>query len=133
MLIGKKPASLPSCTFGGVQTFKPATLHAWGVQTWKPARFKPGNLHVSGVQRVQNLETCHRFPKTLTFPGLDPQNVDVSRFGPPETYRFGPAGFQVWTSQNVQAPKRAGFQVWTPQNVHVSRFGPPKTCRGHAN
>ena len=93
---GSKPANLQTCTFGGVQTCKPANLHAWGVQT----RFKPGHLHVS----------------TLTFLGLDPRNVQVSR--------FGPAGFQVWTCQNevwtpLNVQVRAGFQVWTP----------PQTCR----
>ena len=82
---------------------------------------------------------CFDFPKLFLearFPGLDPPNVQVSRF--PGLDLPKRAGFQVWTPQNVQVsrfgppktcrfpgldpPKRAGFQVWTPQTQTLS-FG----------
>ena len=87
-------------------------------------------------------------PQTCRFPGLDlpkcagfqiltPQNVQVSRFGPPKMYRFPGldppkcAGFQVWTPKtltflDLSPLKRADFQ---PQTVQVSRFGPTKCAR----
>ena len=109
-------ANLETCTFGGVQTCRPARLGGPNLETWKPARFG----------------TWKPAARSLTFPGLDPLNVQVSRFSKC-------AGFQVWTPQNVDVSRfqneqvsrfgPAGFQVWTLQNVDVSRFGPPKTCK----
>ena len=99
--------NLETCTF-------------WGVQTWKPAGPKPGKLHLLGGPNLEastfwggrNLRQVSRFwtPKRA--------GAQVSRFGPAKTCRFPP-----------QTCRFAGLQVGPPPNVQVSRFGPPKTCR----
>ena len=148
--------NLETCTFWGVQTWKPAgpkpgKLHLlggpnletstfWGVQTWKPARFgtwKPArlggpNLETSTFWGGRNRRQVSRFwtPKRA--------GAQVSRFGPAKTCRFpglDPPKRADWTPQTCRF---AGLQVGPPPNVGLDppkrRFGgfqvwTPKTCR----
>ena len=141
--------NLETCTFRGVQTWKPArTCTFRGVQIWEPARLGGPNRETSTFWGVQTWKPAAGFqvldppkragfqvwtPETCRFPGLDLPNVQVFRFGSPKTCRFpglDPPNVQVCRFAGLDTPKTCRFPGLDPQkNVQV----PPKTCRLRAS